>query len=331
MSISPKINACVATALVALSMQAAHADSYAIQDLGVDVIPFGIDRGGIVAGFRNDKAVVFRNGHWHALQFPGHAGIARAVNDHGDIVGAQGSTPILWARFGRRQVLALPAGATSGSAAGVAGDGTAVGQFDPVDDPFHTHCFRTLPDGTSTDLGLFAPGGGCSAAGIDDRGGIVGVADILPGGPGHAFLWRAGVLRDLGTLGGDTSAATAINAHGQVVGRSNLTIDGPDKAFAWKQGVMTDIGDSADFPATMANAINDRGEIVGAGIRRDDGSFRALRFAGGAVIPLEGEVQDLGDWLLISATSVNDDGVIVGQGVRQGDGQAHGFLLRPLP
>jgi probable HAF family extracellular repeat protein len=330
MPLSPKFAACLATALVVLPLQAVRANSYSIDDLGVGVTPFGIARSGVAAGVRGDQAVMFRNGRWRALPFADRAGVAAALNDHGDIVGAQGTTPILWHRFGRRQVLALPGGASSGSAAGVAGDGTAVGRFISSEDPFHAHCFRTLPDGTAIDLGLFAQGGGCAATGINARGEIVGAADVFSSGPPHAFLWRAGILHDLGTLGGDTSEATAINGHGQVVGRSDLLIDGPDHAFSWKQGVMQDIGSSPDFPATAANAINAQGEIVGAGMRRDDGSLRALRFAGGAVIALEDEVQDLGDWLLVSANAIDDDGVIVGQAMRQGDGLPHGFLLRPL-
>jgi len=95
--------------------------------------------------------------------------------------------------------------------------------------------------------------------------------------------------------------------------------------------VMRDIGNSPDFSDTSANAISDRGEIVGDGARVEDGAFRALRFEDGAVVSLEDEVQDLGDWLLLSATSVTEEGVILGQAVRLGDGRLHGFLLRPLP
>jgi probable HAF family extracellular repeat protein len=329
MSTSRKTNACLSALLAAWLVPAAYANTYTLEDLGHDVIPFDVNGHETVPAFRRDRAVVFREGHWHALHFQDHAGIARAVNERGDVVGNQGSEPILWASSRHRRVLALPGTAQIGSAMDVSDDRTAVGHFTFQDDIFHTHCFRTLADGTSTDLGLLAQGNTCTAHGINGRGEIVGEANVVPDGPVHPFLWRDGALRDLGTLGnGDMAIAFGIDSHGQVVGRSNVTPGGTGHAFVWRRGVMEDLGLS-DFSETSANAINDQGEIVGDGVRVGDGAFRAVRFAGGAVIALEDEVEDLGDWLLISATSVNEEGVIVGEAVRLGDGQVHGFLLRP--
>jgi probable HAF family extracellular repeat protein len=329
---SAKPSTFLATILVALSMPVAHANRYSIEDIGHNVIPFDVNTSGVVVAFRNDKAVEFRNGHWHALPIAGHAGIVRALNERGDAVGNQGITPILWTASGGRQALALPDGATSGTATGVTSDRIAAGRFTPPDAFFDTHCFRTLPDGTSTDLGLLAQGNDCAANGINERGDIVGEANVVADGPTHAILWRDGALRDLGMLGaGDMSRALAINGKGLIVGRSNLAPGGASHAFVLKQGAMRDIGSSPDFSDTSANAINDRGEIVGDGAHVADGAFHALRFEGGAVVALEDEVDDLGDWLLLSATSVNEEGVIVGEGVRLGDGRVHGFLLRPLP
>ena len=102
-------------------------------------------------------------------------------------------------------------------------------------------------------------------------------------------------------------------------------------AFVWRQGEMQDIGSSPDYSGTSAMAISDRGEIVGEGLRAKNGRPQAVRFADGAVISLEDEVRNRGDWLLFSANSVNNDGVIVGRGMRRGDGQQHGFVLRVLP
>jgi probable HAF family extracellular repeat protein len=65
---------------------------------------------------------------------------------------------------------------------------------------------------------------------------------------------------DLGTLGGDTSAATAINDKGQVVGWS-LTADGTAHGFLWDEGVIQDIG-PVRFAGTQL-AINKRGQVAG--------------------------------------------------------------------
>jgi probable HAF family extracellular repeat protein len=70
-----------------------------------------------------------------------------------------------------------------------------------------------------------------------------------------AFLWRNGVMTDLGTLGGN-SAASGINSQGQIVGNSE-TPDGSAHAFLWEKGAMTDLGDFTPFD------INAAGQIAG--------------------------------------------------------------------
>jgi probable HAF family extracellular repeat protein len=57
----------------------------------------------------------------------------------------------------------------------------------------------------------------------------------------HAFLWQDGTMTDLGTLGGNDSAARAINNSSQVVGWANTT-GGATDAFSWQNGIMTDLG-----------------------------------------------------------------------------------------
>ena len=75
-----------------------------------------------------------------------------------------------------------------------------------------------------------------------------------------------------------------------------------------------------------------KGEIVGSGdFGIGGGVERAVRFADGAVILLEDEVEDLTDWALLDTSAIGNDGVIVGTGFRHGDGKYHGYLLRPLP
>jgi probable HAF family extracellular repeat protein len=90
---------------------------------------------------------------------------------------------------------------------------------------------------------------------INDAGVVVGTFKF--GASTRAFMWRDGAIVNLGTLGGSdtdpyvSSEATAINVRNQIVGSSNT------RAFLYENGAMRDLGGG------RANAINDRGEVVG--------------------------------------------------------------------
>src|SRR5215469_15526134 len=73
-------------------------------------------------------------------------------------------------------------------------------------------------------------------------------------------------LTDLGTLGGTFSQAFGVNDKGWVVGFATTEGDISLHAFLWRRGVMTDLGTlggSDPLPSSAANAVNNRGEIVG--------------------------------------------------------------------
>jgi len=88
--------------------------------------------------------------------------------------------------------------------------------------------------------------------------GIV-VGSINDGSATRAFMYRDGIVTDLGHLGTDASAsssANAINRQGQVVGNSN------NHAFRYQDGVMTDLG-TLGGASSIAKGIDDQGDIVG--------------------------------------------------------------------
>ena len=73
-----------------------------------------------------------------------------------------------------------------------------------------------------TDLGTF---GGTAATPnwINEADEVVGRA-TFPDGIAHAFRWKNGVLKDLGTLPGDKcSNAWGSNSQGQIVGSSGMS------------------------------------------------------------------------------------------------------------
>ena len=113
---------------------------------------------------------------------------------------------------------------------------------------------------------------------INDYGEIVGKADLPGPAPQlhDAVLWRNGKAIDLGVLPGDAcSNAYYVNSRGQVVGTSEnrelCSVPTGQHAFLWeKEGPMIDLNTvippHPNLQLAFAYAINDRGEIVGAGV-----------------------------------------------------------------
>ncbi|GGL13114.1 hypothetical protein [Mangrovihabitans endophyticus] len=101
----------------------------------------------------------------------------------------------------------------------------------------------------AVDLGALGDGV-TTAAALNETGSVVGTS------AGHAFLWRDGSMRDLGTLpGGHSSAARDINELDQIAG-SSTDAAGRTHAVLWRQGTIVDLG------LGVAYGVNDLGEVV---------------------------------------------------------------------
>lgn len=165
-----------------------------------------------------------------------------------------------------------------GSATSVPGNPTLFGNggFDgSVPFIFHVFAWR---DGDIIDLGALPPveQDYSNPGAINNTGEIAGlsengITDPITALPEiRAVVWKDGQIMDLGTLGGNTSAATSINDRGQVVGLAQNAVPDPfssgteTRAFVWdERSGMQDLG-TLGGPDAMANFINRRGQITGA-------------------------------------------------------------------
>jgi probable HAF family extracellular repeat protein len=129
-----------------------------------------------------------------------------------------------------------------------------------------------------TDLGTLG-GANSVALWIDDSGDVVGYADIA-NSPGctsaacvhHAFLWKQGEMKDLGSIGSDPcSRAISINSGGQIVGFTAAVCGrAPTHGFLWENGGpaidLNTLVNSSGMALTTPLYISERGEIAGNGV-----------------------------------------------------------------
>ena len=201
-------------------------------------------------------------------------------------------------------------------------------------DPYPSFCFNEdcqvshafqWQNGVTTDLGVLSGRVSSAAFWIAGNGLIAGVAEngkidpLVTGFPElRAVLWTNGTMTNIPTLGGTFAMAECANNEGQVIGQSNLAGDlGCDgsatdgscfqHAFLWDHGMLRDLGalDGGNF--SLANWINNKGEIVGGATTSD--AFHAALWRKGAITDL-GTLP--GDCASI-AWAINSKSQIVGQ------------------
>jgi probable HAF family extracellular repeat protein len=119
---------------------------------------------------------------------------------------------------------------------------------------------------TVIDLGSIGNSGGIGVAlDVNNAGQVVGQSQTASG-EFHAFLWDNGVMTDLGSASGNSSAG-AINDMGQVLGG-----DGSG-GFIWENGVRTYLDNLIDAGSGWSNVggwdINNKGEIAGQAQRNN--------------------------------------------------------------
>jgi probable HAF family extracellular repeat protein len=171
-------------------------------------------------------------------------------------------------------------GGTVGEANALNSQGHVVG-FSNLAGDVNGHAFlwRNQSEGM-IDLGTLGGNSG-NAAFINDSDEVVG-NDATADGLERAFLWRHGVMTNLGTIGTDPgSEAFSINSQGQVVGDTRDPIaDVSLRAFLWEHGgPMVDLNalvpPNSGLQLTKGLYVNDRGEIAARG-KLSNGDLHAV-------------------------------------------------------
>ncbi len=253
-------------------------------------------------------------------------GVANAeaddINDRGQVVGTSGTSSgnghaFLW-QSGTMIDLGT-VGYDESSAYGINDAGNAVGASSVSSDGrYHAVLWTTPHLGSAPvlDLGTLPGQVWSEASAINEQGQVVGQSgnDTAQ----RLFLWDAGTMTDLGSLGGAAGrysgvAASDINDAGQVVG-TGVNASNVARAFLWENGTITDLG--VGDRESHATAINNRGQVVGWRMvfsGPPDNRWRDRAFLWDA-----GVVTDLGtlpDRELSYAADINDRGEIVGMSV----------------
>jgi probable HAF family extracellular repeat protein len=266
---------------------------------GMFSLPSGINNSGVVAGSANfagdtiTHAVIWDRDLVHITDLGtlgGATSAANGINEAGEVAGgsviANGTDnhAFLWAR-GKMSDLGTLGGSMSfafaiNDSSLVVGQSDTTTTVDPIlgIPPFHG--FRSQR-GVISDLGEIFGGHFNYGQDVNNRGQIVGAADLAGDLTGHAFMIQGGSLTDLGTVPGDNnSAAFGVNNRGQVVGVSAQAVSIPAlppvqnwicpcHAVIWENSNVTDLNtmipSGTGWQLSFALAINDLGQIVGFG------------------------------------------------------------------
>lgn len=161
---------------------------------------------------------------------------------------------------------------------------------------------------------------------MNGHGQVVGQSDLAGDQTSHPFLWDGRALRDLGTLGGTNGGANWINETGAVIGEADLPGSQVHHGFLWQSGVMTDLGTLNGDPCSLADAMNDRGQIVGSSTDCQT-RLSAFLWEHGVIADLNTLVAP-SDLHVREAHAITDRGEIVGVGVLP-NGDSHDVVLIP--
>jgi len=215
-------------------------------------------------------------------------------------------------------------GGTSSQAYDINNSGYISGRYKPVTDGVagtQSGFLYNSNTGTTQNLGNFG-GSRTSARASNSSNQVVGYSRPNEGSSEYnAFLYKDGVLNNLGTLGtGNYSYAHAINESGQVAGHSHTNGTGTtSEAFIYENGSMTSIG-TLGGKSAGAFDINDNGIITGTSTTASTDT-QGFIYQDGVMTSL-GSLDGTG---YSEARAINNKNQIVGNSLSE-NGNYHTFL-----
>jgi probable HAF family extracellular repeat protein len=293
-----------------------------IDPANVTIEPAAINNRGQIAGSaRNDEDVRQawywdgQEGHFLPGESPEGAGDAADINDAGHVVG--GATFLRTDEFGESPryrtraflydgttmtAFGVLGGNNLSRALGVNGHGDVAGTSYGGSGEQHAVLFQ--------DYGIVDFGQGRAHA-VNDHGEVTG--QLVVGWEGaEAFLYSAGEIQILGTLGGYGSTGNDINDAGAVVGHAT-TASGVVRAFLYRRGQMVEL--EVPGEGSSAVAINRSGQIVGNTTIGTPPASEGFLYRKGRAMLLRDIIPQDGCWKRLEARDINDHGDIVGVGV----------------
>jgi probable HAF family extracellular repeat protein len=135
-------------------------------------------------------------------------------------------------------------------------------------------------------------------------------------------------IRSRGKVDGLDPRVYAFNEQGQAAAAAEF--HGPTgsrrEAIFWDEGGTIRLGNMGK-PGSYANALNNRGQVVGL---YDSDNYHAFVWENGVMVDLNDLVPPNNGYLLVSADAINDAGLILCNGRNLATGRAAACLLTPL-
>ena len=248
---------------------------------------YGVNGAGQVVGgvgstlqLTQPEAFLWQNGAMSGLGVS-NGGRAEAINDSGQVAGSDGLNSgfraFRWENgvftymgsFGTQFQVSLANDINNaGTVVGTSATDEVLPEFGPL---YHAFVWQ---NGVMSDLGILPNQTESAALAVNGLGQVVGVSDHIEEVTYHelsrkSFLYQNGNLIEL-NVPGEHNSATDINDAGQIVGMMQTAVSAPNNGYVYENGLATDLNSlipsGSGLHITMANAINNAGQIVGTAV-----------------------------------------------------------------